>query len=224
MLLGKSGALTGVTFQGGTGNYGTVFTLTPPAAERPNGKRTVLHNFSAAEGFPNGDLLRDAAGNLYGTCLDANSPPNAARSSASLRPPMARPNGPKNILYVFAGAGDGNGPNGGLVGDGTAVYGTTRGGGASNLGTVFQLAPPDSGDGPWTKTTLYNFTDRTARHRMRVSSKRTTHCSARHLQAHSQLRHGLRTQTAPARPHRLARIGGLQFFRRRWPAALHRAD
>src|SRR5262249_47813508 len=63
----KSGALIGTTLQGGTENYGTIFKLSPPGAGETQWSESVLHNFSIAEGNPNGDLLRDADGNLYGT-------------------------------------------------------------------------------------------------------------------------------------------------------------
>jgi uncharacterized repeat protein (TIGR03803 family) len=45
-----------------------------------------------------------------------------------------------------------------LVFDGFGnLYGTTEDGGTESSGTVFELSPPSSGSGPWTKNTIYNF-------------------------------------------------------------------
>jgi uncharacterized repeat protein (TIGR03803 family) len=60
-------------------------------------------------------------------------------------------------LYTFGAAGDGTGPTGGLIGDSSALYGTTRGGGSGGKGIVFKLTSPESGEGAWTETILYNF-------------------------------------------------------------------
>ena len=60
-------------------------------------------------------------------------------------------------LYTFAGGIDGTQPTGGLAGDATALYGTTRGGGTADKGTIYRLIPPGSGAGPWTKTVLHDF-------------------------------------------------------------------
>jgi uncharacterized repeat protein (TIGR03803 family) len=59
-------------------------------------------------------------------------------------------------LYSFLGSPDGANPLGGvLIGTGEVLYGTTSNGGASDLGTVFELTPAKSG--PWTETVLHNF-------------------------------------------------------------------
>jgi uncharacterized protein (TIGR03437 family) len=43
------------------------------------------------------------------------------------------------------------------LGSGGVLFGTTAGGGAYGLGTVFSLTPPATPGGPWTHTVLYNF-------------------------------------------------------------------
>jgi uncharacterized repeat protein (TIGR03803 family) len=74
-----AGNLYGITYYGGSGDCtdgvgfgcGTVFKVDTTGAE------TVLHSFSGADGqWPIGDLLMDAAGNLYGTTW-AGGPSNA---------------------------------------------------------------------------------------------------------------------------------------------------
>lgn len=62
------------------------------------------------------------------------------------------------ILYIFSGA-DGAHPNNSLIADAHGnIYGTTRSGGAQNLGTVFKLTKPPLPSTPWALTTLHSFT------------------------------------------------------------------
>jgi uncharacterized repeat protein (TIGR03803 family) len=60
------------------------------------------------------------------------------------------------VLYSFgASPSDGNGPDGGVVASGNNVlYGTTRGGGSNEGGTVFQLTRTASE--VWKETGLYS--------------------------------------------------------------------
>jgi uncharacterized repeat protein (TIGR03803 family) len=63
----------------------------------------------------------------------------------------------KNTVYSFAGGADGIDPSGAMVFDQNGnLYGTTRAGGDSGLGTVFKLTP--DGLGGWTETIVYSFT------------------------------------------------------------------
>jgi uncharacterized repeat protein (TIGR03803 family) len=63
LIRDAAGDLYGTTFQGGASAYGTVFQLDA------TGKETVLYSFTGgADGaYPYAGLVRDAAGNLYGT-------------------------------------------------------------------------------------------------------------------------------------------------------------
>lgn len=68
----------------------------------------------------------------------------------------------ESVLYRFQGGADGANPAADLVRDAQgALYGATYGGGASNFGTVFKLAPPTPPATGWTKRTLYSFGDGT---------------------------------------------------------------
>ena len=72
-----------------------------------------------------------------------------------------------DILYSFTGGPDGGGSFGSLVLDTKGnLYGTTGAGGiascgspldAPGCGVVFELSPPASGHGAWTRTVLYTF-------------------------------------------------------------------
>jgi uncharacterized repeat protein (TIGR03803 family) len=107
----------------------------------------VLYAFEGGTdgSYPEASLIRDRAGNLYGTTeyggtYDAGTIFRLA------------PHGAESVLHSFGGAGDGENPTANVVADKAAnLYGTTQNGGAGNAGTVFKLAP----DG--TETVLYSF-------------------------------------------------------------------
>jgi uncharacterized repeat protein (TIGR03803 family) len=63
-----AGNLYGTTAFGGTSSYGTVFKVDS------TGNETILHTFTgnADGGVPYGGVIRDAAGNLYGTTYRGN--------------------------------------------------------------------------------------------------------------------------------------------------------
>ena len=70
--------------------------------------------------------------------------------------PAARGASAEQVLYNFAGGASGGVPSSGLVFDSSGnLYGTTQGGGAHTLGTVFKLSPGENG--AWTNTILYSF-------------------------------------------------------------------
>ncbi len=162
LLPDGSGALFGVTEYGGDENDGAVYEFSLQRVGAA--KERVLHAFtSGADGFDaNGDLLADAAGNLYGTTAYGGSGYSQCNRGCGtvfeLRPTAS--GYAESILYAFQGGTDGYSPRGGLIADATGtLYGTTAFGGISTCryggcGTVFKLAPEPSG---YRKTTLYNF-------------------------------------------------------------------
>jgi uncharacterized repeat protein (TIGR03803 family) len=109
---------------------GTVFKLSR------HRELTVLHTFEAGTdgAGPQPGILRDSAGNLYGTTdLGGTSDLGTVFKIAS--------DGTYSVLHTFTGT-DGQSPNGYLVADEAGnLYGTTQGGGANGVGTVFQLTP-----------------------------------------------------------------------------------
>ena len=63
----------------------------------------------------------------------------------------------ETVLYAFTTTGtNGFDPNSLALAPTGVLYGTTQWGGASQGGTVFELAPPASPGGDWTETTLYD--------------------------------------------------------------------
>jgi len=63
----------------------------------------------------------------------------------------------EKVLYTFTGGADGGSPSSGLISDTTGnLYGMTGGGGAHELGTVFEL---QQSNGQWTEVVLHSFAD-----------------------------------------------------------------
>jgi uncharacterized repeat protein (TIGR03803 family) len=141
-----SGALFGTTIVGGANNAGAIYMLSPSGG---SWTESVIYSFPSSDGFPGGRLLLDAQGNLYGA---------SQTSVIRLTPPAGRQGSwTASTICTFTADGDGRGPTGGLTGDSTALYGTTRSGGSGSQGIVFRLTPPGSGDGPWIETVLHSF-------------------------------------------------------------------
>ena len=159
LLFDTSGDLYGATTTGGAGRLGTVFTLTPPPTGGGSWTQTTLYAFTGgADGaWPTGSLVFDTSGGLYGT-TQARGPANSG-AIFKLTPPMnAGGRWSETTLYTFAGGNDGAAPAAGLVFDTLGdIYGTTTTGGAYDAGTVFELTPPATTGGNWTKAVLFNF-------------------------------------------------------------------
>jgi uncharacterized repeat protein (TIGR03803 family) len=110
---------------------------------------SVLYAFTggADGGASFAGLIRDAAGTLYGTTESGGAFGFGTVFKVGK-------NGKETVLYSFTGtAGDGVNPLAGLVQDVEGnLYGTTAGGGASGLGTVFKVGKNGK------ETVLYSFT------------------------------------------------------------------
>jgi uncharacterized repeat protein (TIGR03803 family) len=132
LLQDAAGNLYGAASLGGPPHcYGTVFKLNTA------GKKTILHCFrgSPVDGaVPNGGLIRDAAGNLYGTTYTGGG----GSDSCGIVFKLAE-DGKETVLHRFDKL-DGCSPFAGLVRDTKGnLYGTTYIGGLYNDGTVFKL-------------------------------------------------------------------------------------
>jgi len=147
LMMSAKGTLFGTTSAGGAAGLGAVFQLAGHATQK------VLHSFlGGADGAtPNGGVIEDASGKLFGTTTAGGA--SGAGIVYSLRGTT------ETVLYSFAGGtGDGSDPQAGLVMDASKnLYGTTSAGGASGNGTVFELFPPKSKTGAWTEKLLYSF-------------------------------------------------------------------
>lgn len=161
LTLDASGNLYGTTLDGGIeGGGGTVFRLWPtcsdPGCNQVVWKKSILYHFGSCDGAgTNGGLIFDGSGNLYGTTIEFCDHHTGEAYELS---PGQNLNGTWNMTrqYVFNGPPDGRWPEGPMVFDHAGnLYGSTLGGGNSDLGTVYQLTPAGN---TWTECALYSFT------------------------------------------------------------------
>jgi uncharacterized repeat protein (TIGR03803 family) len=101
LVLDSVGNIYGTTIQGGTTGQGTVFELVPPVGAGSY-KEKVLWNFDGADGSgPNGGLILDSAGNLYGTTGQGGSSGNGVvfevSSATAVVKPTALTFGPQRL-------------------------------------------------------------------------------------------------------------------------------
>ena len=153
LLFDKAGNLYGATEIGNASGYGTVFKLTNTGS---GWKEGIVFNFPQASGGsePNGGLIFDSAGNLYGTTYVGGTtgcgvvfkltPSNGGSwNETVLHTLQCNQN---NFLY----------PEAGLVFDHSGnLYGTTGFGGSSDRGTLFELKP--AAGGTWTYFVVHTF-------------------------------------------------------------------
>jgi uncharacterized repeat protein (TIGR03803 family) len=154
LVLDKADNLYGTTTQYGAAGHGAVFEL-----KRGLGGFTesTLYSFTGgADGsYPEGGLIFDPAGNLYGTTSVGGT--SSLGTVFQLKPN----NGSWTLttLHTFTGSPDGGVPEAGLVLMGNALYGTTFNGGTGSTcgpfggmpcGTVFKLTIAE-------ETVVYSF-------------------------------------------------------------------
>jgi uncharacterized repeat protein (TIGR03803 family) len=143
----SAGNLYGTTTEGGSSKCGVVFKVDK------SGKETLLYSFTGAGGDganPYAGLVRDTAGNLYGTTSGGGSSSCSGGCGVVFKVDNS---GKETVLYSFTGTdGDGANPWAGLILDARGnLYGTTVYGGAYDEGTVFKLNNTDK------ESVLYSF-------------------------------------------------------------------
>jgi len=166
LILDSGGNIYGTAAGGGSTNCndgcGVVFMLAP------DGNETILYSFCRRSGCadgasPQGGLVRDRRGNLYGTTVLGGTACTQTGCGTVFR---LAPDGKEKVLYSFCSqdsCADGSNPNGGLVMDRNGnLYGTTLSGGTNSYncaylfagnfcGTVFKVDPTGA------ETVLYSF-------------------------------------------------------------------
>jgi uncharacterized repeat protein (TIGR03803 family) len=149
----EKGNLYGGTGGGGDHNQGTIFELTPGAH---GWTLTTLHSFDGSDGgTPNGGLIFDSAGDMYGTAHGGGT--GYGGGTAFEMTPGASGGWTFNVLYNFClqyHCPDGGDPSALIMDRLDNLYGTALAGGSYGDGIVFELT---SGSGGWGETTLHSF-------------------------------------------------------------------
>jgi hypothetical protein len=185
VIADASGSIYGTTSYGGTGDCvllgikggcGTVYEFSPPGTEGGAWTYAILYSFKGEnDGYlPNGDLVFDSAGSLYGSTAFGGGKGTTCDPGYyqycgtvfKLSPPKTK--GGKwteEVLHSFAGGSDGGNPNGGSVLDSAGnIFGTTAIGGSTDCqgpgcGTAFELKRSTKTGSRWTEQILHVFTD-----------------------------------------------------------------
>ncbi len=164
VITDAGGDLYGTTSEGGKFGLGLVYKLTP-SADHSKYTETVLHSFSGASGegaLPQGDLIMDVDGNLYGTTSDGGYIGHGVVFELAH-------SGDKwtySTLHSFCqgDCSDGRNPmtgltylgqsSGALWDKSSPLFGTTSLGGQNDEGVVFKLV---NNGGTWTETAIHSF-------------------------------------------------------------------
>ena len=161
VIFGADGSLYGATNSGGQHGAGTIYKLQPPATVCKKvqcpWQETVLYSFTGLSdgGLPEGDLIFDRAGNLYGTASVGGSGSCSGGCGVVFQLTPAHGGWTYTVLYSFTSLADGALPESGVILDQSGnIYGTTVAGGAHTMGTVFELTKTGA---TWTKSTLHDF-------------------------------------------------------------------
>jgi uncharacterized repeat protein (TIGR03803 family) len=146
LIRDHEGNLYSTTLDGGPNDAGTVFKLDQRSNE------TILYSFTRgapAGSYPFAELIRDAAGNLYGTTFMGGTGCDGVGCGVVFK---LDTKGEETVLHSFKGS-DGANPYAGLIRDSNGnFYGTTLDGGSYNAGVVYKLNKNGK------ETVLYNFT------------------------------------------------------------------
>ena len=149
LAIDAGGDLFGETTGSGAGGHGEVFELVKTASGY---SYSTLVTFNGANGdSPNGGLIADANGDLFGVTVAGG-----ANGDGTVFELVKSASGyTLSTVYSFTGGADGGVPKGGLIADANGdLFGVTGNGGANGDGTVFELVKSASG---YTLSTVYMY-------------------------------------------------------------------
>jgi len=158
LIIDTAGDMFGEIGGSATGAGGSIYRM---RNESTGWKFRTLFKFDGTDNgnYPNGGLILDYAGNLYGMTNNGGAVCCGAVFDVKHG---ANDTWTQSLLYSFAGGTDGGFPNAPLVSNGPGkLYGTTTTGGdlscgSGGCGVVFELS---LSGGIWTETVLHSFTD-----------------------------------------------------------------
>lgn len=156
MVVDKNGNLLGTASQGGHGQVGVVFKLTPTV--RGRWVETTPYEFCAVAGCTDGatpqtGVIMDVAGNIFGTTLAGGAVGTGCEAGCGVMFKLT-PNGNETQVYTFCSqtdCSDGAAPAGLVMDVSGNIFGATHLGGLDGNGVLYELTA-----GAETYTALYN--------------------------------------------------------------------
>jgi uncharacterized repeat protein (TIGR03803 family) len=150
LVIDSAGNIYGTAYVGGIANCqfgcGSVFKLSPPAVGGGSWQEATLYKFTggADGGNPQGGVIFDSAGNLYGTASTAGT---GFGTVYKLVPPQTTGGAWTEVtLHSFGGApSDGSTPLAELIMVKGMLYGTSSRGGSEDAGAIFAVNPSPAG-------------------------------------------------------------------------------
>lgn len=141
LVVNSNGVLYGVTYGGGASNYGTIYSLTPPATSGGAWTEQILHSFDGTDGaYPIAGLALGTTGTLFGSTSGVTQ---QTGTIFSLQPPASSADWSLSTLHRFS-TGEGYVQGELAIGSDGALFGTSSLGGASEAcadgcGYVFRV-------------------------------------------------------------------------------------
>ncbi len=167
LVADAAGNLYGTTQSGGTAacQCGTVFELVPPVLAGDSWAETVIYSFQGGnDATPNGTLVFDKSGNLYGVAFGEYSQVTGGIHGEvfELSPPASLAAAwTETVLWAVdaSNVNSGGQPIGKLAMDPAGnIYGIDGfGGGPAFYGVAYELVAPKISGGSWTKRILHYF-------------------------------------------------------------------
>ncbi len=170
VTFGPDGLLYGSSSEGGNGNCfqglfegcGVVYSLQPPATACHttvcSWTENLLYQFATLEDgfYPEGSLVFDQAGNLYGTTAYGGSEGCSGDGCGTVFELSRSGAGwVKTTIAAYNNGGPEGLFSGLIIGRAGNLYGSSDEGGSANYGTVYELTRSGSG---WTTTIIHSFT------------------------------------------------------------------
>lgn len=150
VILDRAGNLYGTTSAGGAHTKGTIFELTKTGS---TWTKTTLHDFEGSDdgGFPQGGLVFDPTGNLYGFTTAGGA--HNQGTSFQLQPSSG--GWDYNVLFNFGGRGGVEVVSTPVLDSAGNIYGAANIGGVHAAGAVFKLTFLGQ---TWNYVSLHDFT------------------------------------------------------------------